>query len=131
MARVGVRPARRAAELLHVVGLTDRSAHRPGQLSGGEQQRVAIARALANDPALLLADEPTGNLDSANGEHVVDLLLTLRTESQKTIVIVTHDEKIARRCDRTLHMQDGRFVNYGGGVSEGPSPSPSETPPSD
>ena len=114
--RRGVKPARRAAELLRLVGLSERAAHRPGQLSGGEQQRVAIARALANDPALLLADEPTGNLDSANGERVIDLLLDLRAHSGKTIVVVTHDDTIARRCDRILLLQDGQFAPQGDGA---------------
>lgn len=94
--------------LLEEVGLTDRGHHYPSQLSGGEQQRVAIARALANDPPLLLADEPTGNLDSTNGRHVVDLLIEVNRSRGTTIVLVTHDRALAGRTDVTLEMLDGR-----------------------
>jgi putative ABC transport system ATP-binding protein len=100
-------PMRRAAEMLSILGLEDRTNHKPTQLSGGEQQRVAIARALANDPALILADEPTGNLDSANGERIMGQLLDLRTSLGKTVVVVTHDPVIATRTDRTIHLRDG------------------------
>lgn len=100
-------PQRRAADLLTGIGLASRSTHRPAQLSGGEQQRVAIARALANDPAIILADEPTGNLDSANGERVMQILLDLRASRGKTVVLVTHDPAIAARADRTVHLRDG------------------------
>jgi putative ABC transport system ATP-binding protein len=102
-------PSKRARELLDIVGLTARRKHRPAQMSGGEQQRVAIARALANDPEILFADEPTGNLDSFNGEAVMNLLTHLKQQMGKTLIIVTHDSRIAQRCDRTVHMQDGRL----------------------
>ena len=100
----------RAAELLKVVGLEDRAGALPSQLSGGQQQRVAIARALINGPRLVLADEPTGNLDSRNGAAIVDLLLTLRDEHDATVVIATHDAGIAERCDTALHLRDGRLT---------------------
>ena len=101
-------------EALEAVGLSDRMGHKPTQLSGGEQQRVAIARALANDPAIILADEPTGNLDSANGERVIEQLLGLRSQLGKTIVIVTHDPAIAVRTDRIVHLRDGLVVETAG-----------------
>ena len=99
---------RRAEELLRAVGLGERMHHRPVQLSGGERQRVAIARALANDPAVLLADEPTGNLDSTTGAGIVDLLQEVNRAGQ-TVVMVTHNLQIARRAGRLLHMHDGRL----------------------
>jgi putative ABC transport system ATP-binding protein len=103
--------ARRDAvgRLLDAVGLSARADHVPSRLSGGEQQRVAIARALANEPHVLLADEPTGNLDSATGREIVDLLLSLSAEGRRTVVVVTHDVGIATRVGRVLHMQDGRI----------------------
>lgn len=97
----------RADEALERVGLTPRAGHYPRQLSGGEQQRVAIARAYAPRPKVLFADEPTGNLDQATGEHIIDLLLDLRTESGAALVLVTHDPLLAGRCDRRLRMRDG------------------------
>jgi putative ABC transport system ATP-binding protein len=97
----------KACELLRAVGMEDRMDHRPGKLSGGEQQRVAIARALANDPAIILADEPTGNLDSKTGKAIIDLLKELKKERGKTIVIVTHSGKAANACDRTMTIKDG------------------------
>ena len=100
----------RARELLAAVGLGDRTDALPSQLSGGQQQRVAIARALVNGPSLLLADEPTGNLDSATGTEIVDLLLRLRTESGLTILIATHDRELAGRCDRVIDLRDGRML---------------------
>ena len=103
-------PAQRAKALLAEVGLSDRGHHYPSQLSGGEQQRVAIARALANDPPLLLADEPTGNLDSANGEHVVDLLFGINRSRGTTLVLVTHDRELAARATSRVALRDGRVV---------------------
>ena len=96
-----------AREMLALVGLTDRLAHRPHQLSGGQQQRVAIARALVTRPALLIADEPTGNLDSATGAQVLELLEALRRDLRFTVVVATHDPEVASRADRNLHMIDG------------------------
>ena len=111
MELLGRRDARARAEaLLAEVGLAARGHHYPSQLSGGEQQRVAIARALANDPPLILADEPTGNLDGANGRHILDLLLSVRRERQVTMVLVTHDPEIAALADARLTLRDGRPV---------------------
>jgi putative ABC transport system ATP-binding protein len=101
----------RAAELLRRVGLGDRLDHFPTQLSGGEQQRVAIARAFANSPRILFADEPTGNLDSDSGNHIVELLETLNRESRTTIVLVTHDLTIASRAGRIIGLSDGRVIS--------------------
>ncbi len=101
----------RARALLDTVGLADRARHYPVQLSGGEQQRVAIARAVALAPPLLLADEPTGNLDSATGEQIIELLLTLNRERGSTLVLVTHDEALARHADRVVRLRDGRLLN--------------------
>jgi predicted ABC-type transport system involved in lysophospholipase L1 biosynthesis ATPase subunit len=98
----------RGTELLKVVGLGDRLEHRPAELSGGEQQRVAIARALINRPTLILADEPTGNLDSKTGETILDLLWQMRASGGTTLVMVTHDEHIATRGERLLEIKDGR-----------------------
>jgi putative ABC transport system ATP-binding protein len=100
----------RAAEALDWVGLAQRRLHYPGQLSGGEQQRVALARAFVARPALLLADEPTGNLDRETGARVIDLLFRVRAEHGTTLLLVTHDPELAARCGRTLPMADGRFV---------------------
>lgn len=99
-----------AEEVLSRVGLWNRLNHRPAELSGGEQQRVAIARALINDPAVLLADEPTGNLDSATKQEIHQLFFDLREQLGQTIIIVTHDPDLAALCDRELHMVDGRFM---------------------
>lgn len=100
-------PEKRASELLEMLGLKDRMKHRPSELSGGQQQRVAIARALANNPPLLLADEPTGNLDSEAGALVLATLERIRQAEGTTVVIVTHDEKLAQRADRVLTLVDG------------------------
>ena len=97
----------RAADLLAMVGLKDRAEHRPGRLSGGEQQRVAIARAVANAPRVLLADEPTGNLDAATADSVFRQLLTLVRETGMAALIATHNPELAARMDRTLHLKDG------------------------
>ena len=102
--------AKRADALLAEVGLAERRHHYPSQLSGGEQQRVAIARALANDPPILLADEPTGNLDSATGHQVVELLLGINKSRRTTLVIVTHDPELATVADLTIALRDGRVV---------------------
>ena len=99
----------RAAELLAAVGLSERGHHYPSQLSGGEQQRVALARAFAPRPALLLADEPTGNLDGATGRVVLDLLVAMRAEEGATLVLVTHDPAVAALADRRIHLRDGRI----------------------
>ena len=111
---IGRRPRaeveRRAAELLALVGLTARRDHKPGQLSGGEQQRVAIARAIVNAPAVLLADEPSGNLDTRNREEIHRLFFDLRDELGQTVVIVTHDERLAAMADRKITMSDGRIL---------------------
>jgi ABC-type lipoprotein export system ATPase subunit len=101
--------ATRAAQLIKEVGLAHRLSHRPQQLSMGERQRIAIARALANDPSLLLADEPTGNLDSTNQEEIIQLLRRLQTERRLTMVIVTHGHEVAQAADRQIRMKDGRI----------------------
>lgn len=103
-------PARRARELLKMLGLGDRMHHRPSELSGGQQQRVAIARALANNPPLILADEPTGNLDTESGKLVLDTLKQIRDESGTTVLLVTHDPELAGQMDRVLTLVDGRIV---------------------
>lgn len=102
--------ATRAAHLLGLVGLGEKAGRRPSQLSGGEQQRVAVARSLSNQPSVLLADEPTGNLDARNSALVFDLLMRLAKENRQAVLIVTHNPELAARCDRVLQMADGVFL---------------------
>jgi putative ABC transport system ATP-binding protein len=106
----------RARQLIEEVGLAGRAHHYPSQLSGGEQQRVAIARALANDPPIVLADEPTGNLDSATGRHIMEMLLAVRRGRSSTMVLVTHDAQLAALADTQLVLRDGRSVQSPVGV---------------
>jgi putative ABC transport system ATP-binding protein len=103
----GINRKEKAAEALKAVGLGERIYHKPSELSGGQQQRVAIARAVVNEPAIVMADEPTGNLDSKSGDEVMDLLLILHKERGTTIIIITHDLEIAERAHRTVHIRDG------------------------
>ena len=113
----------RAEEALRVVGLEDRIYHAPAQLSGGERQRVAIARAIVTDPAIILADEPTGNLDTRTGEEIMAIFEELNVQG-RTIIIVTHEATVANRCRRQVHIRDGRIINGMGGpkiCSSGPS----------
>jgi ABC-type lipoprotein export system ATPase subunit len=114
-ARMARKPAAeaevRARELLARVGLADRVEHKPFELSGGEQQRVAIARALINEPQLVLADEPTGNLDSHTGDEIIELLCSLRDEKKTTLVIATHDARLAARAPRVINLVDGQIAN--------------------
>ena len=128
-ARMARKPAGRVEgrgrELLARVGLRDRIEHKPYELSGGEQQRVAIARALINEPELILADEPTGNLDSHTGQEIIELLLTLRQEKQTTLVMATHDPALAARAPRVLELVDGAFV----ASTHGPEAAAPEPPP--
>ena len=107
-------PRTRAEQLLEEVGLTGRAHHYPSQLSGGEQQRVALARALANDPPIVLADEPTGNLDSTNGRHIMELLRDIHRKRGTTVVLVTHDAELAAIADTRLALRDGRVVESSG-----------------
>lgn len=102
---------RQVLTALEIVGLADRIHHKPGQLSGGQQQRVGIARAIVTDPTLIVADEPTGDLDAKSAEEILDLLQELRTSLGKTIIMVTHDPRAASRADRVLHLDKGRLVN--------------------
>jgi ABC-type lipoprotein export system ATPase subunit len=128
MARMPVAKAEsRGRELLERVGLKDRVEHKPYELSGGEQQRVAIARALVNQPDLILADEPTGNLDSHTGEEIVELLCSLRSERQTTLVMATHDSKVAARAPRTIQLVDGQVFRPAA-LTEVPAPEPPPNP---
>jgi len=118
----------RARQLLEDVDLTARAGHYPSQLSGGEQQRVAIARAFANNPSILLADEPTGNLDSHNGRHIFDLMVEIHQRRSATLILVTHEHNLAERADRSIALSDGRVVADRMRVVQ-PSPEPgSQTP---
>ena len=103
-------PKRSALRILEQVGLKERVSHYPSQLSGGEMQRVAIARAFATEPAVLFADEPTGNLDSRTGEHIMDLMFELNRNSSTTLLLVTHDKVLAGRCDREISLDAGRLI---------------------
>ncbi len=103
----------RALEVLAMVGLADRATHKPAELSGGQRQRVTIARALANDPAIIWADEPTGDLDSETAQEIMDLILKLNRENRETFIIVTHSPEIGRQCDRIVRMRDGLIVDDG------------------
>ncbi len=107
----GENPRTRAKDLLERVGLSNRGHHYPVQLSGGEQQRVALARAFITRPPILMADEPTGNLDSANGQHVLDLLVQLNHEEKTTLILVTHDRRLAEYADRIIALHDGRVLS--------------------
>jgi len=104
----------RAEKLLKMVGLEDRAMHKPAEMSGGEQQRVAIARALANNPEVILADEPTGNLDTKVSHEIITMLAELNRKEKKTIIMVTHDKDIAEHAERQLKLKDGKIVNNGG-----------------
>jgi putative ABC transport system ATP-binding protein len=115
-AGVGSKQARQAGmEALGLVGLADRADHKPSELSGGEQQRVAIARALVNKPEIILADEPTGNLDSERSAEVLALFREFNREHGQTIVLVTHDSEVGEACDRVIRMRDGRIRDHGQG----------------
>jgi len=123
MARVSTgEAAKRGRELLRRVGLGERMEHRPTELSGGEQQRVAIARAMINNPQVILADEPTGNLDSHTGDEIMDLLLALRVERQTTLVIATHDAHLAARAPRVIQLVDGQIAAATVSQSSAPPP---------
>jgi putative ABC transport system ATP-binding protein len=117
----------RARELLRTVGLEGKEHQLPSRLSGGEQQRVAIARALINEPGLLLADEPTGNLDTKTGEGIVELLLQLRRLHGMTVLVATHDSTVARRCDRTIELRDGRVAGNGDTTTQPKAPTVAAT----
>ena len=109
-------PRDKALEILTTVGLSERTTHYPAQLSGGEKQRVAIARAFATEPAVLFADEPTGNLDTRTGENIMNMMFELNKSSSTTLVLVTHDRRLAERCDREIRLDAGKLVADTGGV---------------
>jgi putative ABC transport system ATP-binding protein len=111
MRYAGVVDSNRAIEALSRVGLADRARHKPSELSGGEQQRVSIARALVKDPPLILADEPTGNLDSRTSEEIMSILINLHAERNNTLVMITHEADIANHCQRVIHLKDGQVVS--------------------
>lgn len=110
MVFVGRKDKRKAENLLRLVGLERRMNHYPNQLSGGERQRIAIARALANNPEIILADEPTGNLDSKTGEEIIKILLSLNKKYGKTLIVVTHDKALANKMERIIHIKDGKII---------------------
>ena len=110
------RPREKAREILGTVGLAERTSHYPAQLSGGEKQRVAIARAFATEPAVLFADEPTGNLDARTGDKIMNIMFELNRDSSTTLVLVTHDRSLAERCDREIRLDAGKLVADTGGV---------------
>ena len=110
-------PRTKALEILKTVGLSERTTHYPSQLSGGEKQRVAIARAFATEPAVLFADEPTGNLDTRTGENIMHMMFELNKNSSTTLVLVTHDRLLAERCDREIRLDAGKLVADTGGVA--------------
>ena len=110
-------PRTKALEILKTVGLSERTTHYPSQLSGGEKQRVAIARAFATEPAVLFADEPTGNLDTRTGENIMHMMFELNKNSSTTLVLVTHDRRLAERCDREIRLDAGKLVADTGGVA--------------
>jgi putative ABC transport system ATP-binding protein len=120
---------RRAGDALAEVGLAERLRHYPSQLSGGEQQRVALARALINRPRLLLADEPTGNLDTATGRSIADMMLRLQAERRTTLLLITHDQRLAARCGRQLTLEAGRLREADAGGSSRPVAAPAEAVP--
>ena len=120
--RVPFNKQERAHALLRTVGLEGKEHQLPSRLSGGEQQRVAIARALVNEPGLLLADEPTGNLDTRTGEDIVELLLELRRLHGMTVLVATHDSTVASRCDRTIELRDGRVADDDGATTQPQAP---------
>jgi len=101
---------KRVEELLSLVGLEDKAGNKPTELSGGQQQRVAIARALANNPKIILADEPTGNLDTESGKKIMELLMSLHKKEKKTVIVVTHDQRIAKAANKTIKIQDGKII---------------------
>ena len=109
-------PRRQAMDILETVGLKERVSHYPSQLSGGEKQRVAIARAFATEPAVLFADEPTGNLDAKTGDNIMRIMFELNKTSSTTLVLVTHDRRLAERCDREIRLDAGKLVADTGGV---------------
>jgi len=109
-ARSGTEMRRRGMELLELAGIANRATHKPMELSGGEQQRLALARSLMNDPQLILADEPTGNLDDKTGQQVLDVLFDLSRTRNMTVILVTHNDKVARQCSRTLVLSDGKLT---------------------